>query len=335
MLEGGSAADGLPLADWRASCRRAPRPPPPCARRRRGKRRPTCSVSPAGRDAGRRDPSGRAPARAVARAVADRPCPHAAGPVHRPRLVRVPGRIPVQPGSPACAAAGAPATGRGARWRNGVPRWSAQAGEQPAPPGWRPPPDQAGATAATAEHLLGAARAALFSLSLARGEPALLLDAERVAAEAGGAAAAVLERLEEGEEKRQENVSAMRETVLHMTENPHFSPQTSRLRGLGQLLQGADAALAARPSLRARPHRHLRRRFPDRRVPRPQPGRADAAARGRRRRDPRVGRDPALPRRGHAVSPHRPASSARTSTPGCSSSRTCSSRTSARRASGG
>ena len=72
---------------------------------------------------------------------------------------------------------------------------------------------------ATAQHLLGAARAALFSLSLARGEPALLLDAERVAAEAGGAAAAVLERLDEGDEPRPANVRALRETVrAHLTE---------------------------------------------------------------------------------------------------------------------
>ena len=51
--------------------------------------------------------------------------------------------------------------------------------------------------------------------------------------------------------------------------------------------------------VRARPGRHLRRRVPDRRVPRPQSGRPHAAARDRRRRrHPGVGRDPALPRRG-------------------------------------
>ena len=57
-------------------------------------------------------------------------------------------------------------------------------------------------------------------LALTRaGEPALLLDAERVAAEAGGAAAAVLERLDEGDEPRPANVRALRETVrAHLTE---------------------------------------------------------------------------------------------------------------------
>ena len=95
---------------------------------------------------------------------------------------------------------------------------AAPAGEQPSPPGWPGPPDPAGTTAATARHLLGAARAALFSLSLATGEPALLLHPDRVAEETGVAAVAVLEQLRGGDDPRPTDVEALREIVrAHLT----------------------------------------------------------------------------------------------------------------------
>jgi hypothetical protein len=106
--------------------------------------------------------------------------------------------------------------------RRAVAEWSAwlaaPAGKQPSPPGWRGPPDPTATTAATAHHLLGAARAALFSLSLAEGAPTLLLDPDRVAVETGGPAVAVLGRLTNGDDPRRADVDALREIVrAHLT----------------------------------------------------------------------------------------------------------------------
>ena len=114
---------------------------------------------------------------------------------------------------------------------------------------------------------------------------------------------------------------------------PH--DQTPRLRGLGQLLQGADAALAARASLRAGAGRHLRRRIADRRSTSPgtRPG-GRRCSRSTAARSPSRARSCSTSQRARR-SCRTTASSGPTCTRGCSSSRTCSSRTSARRASGG
>ena len=80
---------------------------------------------------------------------------------------------------------------------------------------------------------------------------------------------------------------------------------------------------AAGPGVRAGHDRPLQRRGAAAGAPRAQPGRARARARaGLRRADPGVGRDPALPGRGHATSCRPTGSSAPACTSGCSSSRT-------------
>ena len=95
---------------------------------------------------------------------------------------------------------------------------AAPAGKQPEPPGWHRPPDPAGTTAATARHLLGALRAALFMVSVVERAPTLLLDPERVAAEAGGVGQEVLGRLRAADEPRPADVEGLREVVrAHLT----------------------------------------------------------------------------------------------------------------------
>jgi hypothetical protein len=98
--------------------------------------------------------------------------------------------------------------------------WLGWAGRsQLAPPGWRRPPDAGGATQEVCGHLLGAARAALFSLSLSAGEPVLLLGAEHVAAATGGAAAGVLESLRNEDLPRRPDVDALRERVRELLDH--------------------------------------------------------------------------------------------------------------------
>src|SRR5215216_8107831 len=81
-----------------------------------------------------------------------------------------------------------------------------------------------------------------------------------------------------------------------------------RPSGLGELHEGADPPAAARDPVRARDGRPFHGRDPDTGALRPQPGRPDpGAGAGRRADDPRVRRDPGVPRRRHRLPPLRPA----------------------------
>lgn len=225
-LERGSAADELPLADWRALVAEA----------LPGKRLVVCDG----------DPASVGDLRRLALTQGDDvPAMHSAEllvePSGSPWFV---GRLRVLQARFTDPVSFGLLTGSASAVFPGVRGWSATdwgrravaersawldaaGGPQAQPAGWPRPPDVAGTTTEVAALLLASARSALFSLSLSDGEPVLLLDAKDVAAAAGGAAVEVARLLGAGAAPRPGDVEALRETVralLDRAKQRHVPP---------------------------------------------------------------------------------------------------------------